>query len=935
MKRTVRSLARSLVVTIIFATGAGAQSDIRNVNVILTGANFQTGCDVGAWIDASDCASLESAPISGPAFLWIVVSSDNGFEGGTGPYGIGGVQFGLEHDLDIDMWASCTGGLEIPSATWPASGSGNAVTWTGDQCYVPAGDNARIGYLALPTGDVGQISLVPDPRTGELALTDCGQHMFAICPGNAGSADLSVGTVPECEDHPLSPAPPVDVIATTDGCDIQLAWSWAGTDASYFEVYRDGAHVATVDIEDRTFTDTTLPEGGGTFSYVVRATAACGGFGASAPTGGTTPSMAPATDCVASDDACGRIDVSWTDQSTGELGFQVVRNGAVLTTVGPDVTTYTDTAALANVPYDYRIVVLGPCGRGTSSNTDGGLRLSPPVAPSLLYASEGLCNLVELEWNEPSGNTDAVHLLRDDAVLATLPPETTSYDDTDVVPGQTYTYAVEVVSPCGADTSAARTGTPADGPPPAPVECVATDEECGLVRVTWVDQSADELGFHVWRDGATIATVDPDVTEYVDTSAPPSEPHLYSVSAFTDCGESATSNEDEGTLHPDDSPVSPIVLESPDDAAECLLPPVTLTWRADPNAVLYQWVIYLECGVSIWTAGQTSDTTVTVPLAQGTYDWRVQGRNACGTWGDWSSCRTFEARPPLEAPYLYVHVDYDGELRVQWEPIPGAVHYEVAMHEYTEPNVDPCYVYDSETLIWTMTSTDTLLNVDDLPFDDEWVTWVTAFDTCDRPGLPSECTPPAYPVPVVLDYFRVRPDPTGVIAEWATGSEREIDGFILYRESDAEPIRAVNETPVPAGEGVYALRDDAATHGETYTYILHEVNDRGVEAELARAAITVPEPAARTLALRARPNPFNPRVTLAFEVPHPSHVVLDVLDSAGRIIRRIVDGTRPTGAHRAVWEGRDAAGRPVASGVYFVRLQADGARTTRSITLLR
>jgi flagellar hook assembly protein FlgD len=61
-----------------------------------------------------------------------------------------------------------------------------------------------------------------------------------------------------------------------------------------------------------------------------------------------------------------------------------------------------------------------------------------------------------------------------------------------------------------------------------------------------------------------------------------------------------------------------------------------------------------------------------------------------------------------------------------------------------------------------------------------------------------------------------------------------------------------------------------------------------------------------------------------------------VHDAAGRSLRALADGDRSVGRHFATWDGADASGRPVASGVYFVRMESNGGATeTRRIVRLR
>ncbi len=87
---------------------------------------------------------------------------------------------------------------------------------------------------------------------------------------------------------------------------------------------------------------------------------------------------------------------------------------------------------------------------------------------------------------------------------------------------------------------------------------------------------------------------------------------------------------------------------------------------------------------------------------------------------------------------------------------------------------------------------------------------------------------------------------------------------------------------------------------------------------------------------RNHPNPFSAETTIDFALDRPGRTRLIVHDVAGRTVRTLFDEERGTGAHSVLWDGRDAAGRRVAAGVYFVKLQArEGAFATRKVTIAR
>ncbi|NNE43503.1 MAG: T9SS type A sorting domain-containing protein, partial [Gemmatimonadetes bacterium] len=83
------------------------------------------------------------------------------------------------------------------------------------------------------------------------------------------------------------------------------------------------------------------------------------------------------------------------------------------------------------------------------------------------------------------------------------------------------------------------------------------------------------------------------------------------------------------------------------------------------------------------------------------------------------------------------------------------------------------------------------------------------------------------------------------------------------------------------------------------------------------------------------PNPFRSATTLRFAVPNAGPVSLSVFDVAGRRVAELVNGAVDAGQYTATWDGRNASGKRVASGVYLVRLEAGAEAVTREMVLLK
>jgi hypothetical protein len=84
-----------------------------------------------------------------------------------------------------------------------------------------------------------------------------------------------------------------------------------------------------------------------------------------------------------------------------------------------------------------------------------------------------------------------------------------------------------------------------------------------------------------------------------------------------------------------------------------------------------------------------------------------------------------------------------------------------------------------------------------------------------------------------------------------------------------------------------------------------------------------------------RPNPFNPPTVIPFDLPEPAGVRLVIYNVAGRTVRTLLREHRPAGAYTLLWDGRNDAGREVASGTYFVRIEAGRFGSTRKLDLSR
>jgi hypothetical protein len=151
-----------------------------------------------------------------------------------------------------------------------------------------------------------------------------------------------------------------------------------------------------------------------------------------------------------------------------------------------------------------------------------------------------------------------------------------------------------------------------------------------------------------------------------------------------------------------------------------------------------------------------------------------------------------------------------------------------------------------------------------------------------------------------------------------------VDFRIFYGAVSSDTILWIDETV----ESFIFETSSLATgvRFDPYNWILCDVNNITSDSE---------SPPAVPFLSQNWPNPFNPSTAIRFGIDSPGSVQLRIYNTQGALVRTLVDKRLGEGTHEAVWNGKDSAGMPVSSGVYFCRMTAGEQAFTKKMILLR
>jgi len=183
------------------------------------------------------------------------------------------------------------------------------------------------------------------------------------------------------------------------------------------------------------------------------------------------------------------------------------------------------------------------------------------------------------------------------------------------------------------------------------------------------------------------------------------------------------------------------------------------------------------------------------------------------------------------------------------------------------------------------------------------------------------------------------PVPAGATITAHTGDGNLIGGFSMEQDGlfgfmpvyADDPATGVTEGARPGEE--FHLRVNGVRTMEEFVWSDH-AEKREINSLTSKSSSDGTLPSGCSLA-QNYPNPFNPTTTISFSLPSAGRARIEIYNILGRLVAVPHDGMSSAGINQVVWNGRNSAGKPVSSGVYFYRLTADNYTETRKMTLLK
>ena len=158
----------------------------------------------------------------------------------------------------------------------------------------------------------------------------------------------------------------------------------------------------------------------------------------------------------------------------------------------------------------------------------------------------------------------------------------------------------------------------------------------------------------------------------------------------------------------------------------------------------------------------------------------------------------------------------------------------------------------------------------------------------------------------------------------------------VYRKYTANIV--LPEGSYPGVWGVIGISVTDKARNTLYNDFTEITRFEVIETQAAPTVqVTLPD---KDALLANYPNPFNPETWIPYQLANPANVTFSIYAADGKVVRTLKLGNMPAGTYQnrsraAHWDGKNAVGEPVASGLYFYTLTANDFTATRKMLILK
>ncbi|MBE0645439.1 MAG: Omp28-related outer membrane protein [Bacteroidetes bacterium] len=193
-------------------------------------------------------------------------------------------------------------------------------------------------------------------------------------------------------------------------------------------------------------------------------------------------------------------------------------------------------------------------------------------------------------------------------------------------------------------------------------------------------------------------------------------------------------------------------------------------------------------------------------------------------------------------------------------------------------------------------------------------------------------------IPVEMISFSATQDGDAVRVNWRTAMENNNRGWFVERrviDGEWNDLGFVNGYGTTHEQQQYEYVDRGVLPLTTYDYRLRQVDFDGKTDYSPIYRVTATPVPTETRLLPNYPNPFNPNTFITVELSQESDMNVAVYDMLGRLVKTLATGVHPAGGHVFEWDGTDANGNAVQSGIYFARMVTPTHSATQQMQLTK